>query len=276
MSRRRILALLAPLLGIALTSLTAQAAFHLWTFSEFFSSSDGSVQFIEMFTTSSTETVASGAQIRTTSGNHTFSFPNQTLPSTANKHLLLATSNFSALAGSVTPDYILPISSFFNPAGDTVRIFHPFFGEFHSKTFGALPSDGVQSLNYPPFAGTATTNTPTNFNGNAGEINLAPPPETTGDYNLDGTVNAADYTVWRDSFGQEVDDGTGADGVPDGTIDQDDYDFWKSHFGDEVDQQGSGTASVLVPEPAVFALASSGILAFILVVRARTARRLNP
>ena len=24
-----------------------------------------------------------------------------------------------------------------------------------------------------------------------------------GDYNLDGTVNAADYTVWRDSFGRD-------------------------------------------------------------------------
>jgi hypothetical protein len=277
MRRWSISVLLAPLLCIALVAPPAQAAFHLWTFSEFFSSADGSVQFIEMFTTSSSETAATGAQIRTTSENHVFSFPSVTLPSTTNKHILLATSGFSPLAGSVTPDYVLDIPKFFDPAGDTVRIFHPFFGEFHAKMFGALPSDGVQSLNYPPPAGTALTNTPTNFVGAKGEVNLSPPPQTTGDYNLDGTVNAADYTVWRDTFGQDVEDGTGADGFADGTIDEQDYSFWKSHFGEEVDQPGGGAASILVPEPAVLALASSGIFAFLFAAfRTRTARRLDP
>ncbi len=50
---------------------------------------------------------------------------------------------------------------------------------------------------------------------------------TTGDYNGDGTVNAADYTVWRNTFGHAVSHGSGADGIPDGTIDDADYNFWR-------------------------------------------------
>ncbi len=53
-----------------------------------------------------------------------------------------------------------------------------------------------------------------------------------GDFNRDGAVDAADYTAWRDSFGQEVTSGTGADGNVDGMVDVGDYDLWKAHFGD--------------------------------------------
>ena len=53
-----------------------------------------------------------------------------------------------------------------------------------------------------------------------------------GDYNGDGFVDAADYTVWRDTLGQTVTNGSGADGSSNGTVDQDDYDVWVAHFGD--------------------------------------------
>ncbi len=56
-------------------------------------------------------------------------------------------------------------------------------------------------------------------------------PELPGDYNLDETVDAADYTIWRDTLGQEVDFYEVADGDGDGTIDPDDYDVWKANFG---------------------------------------------
>ena len=43
------------------------------------------------------------------------------------------------------------------------------------------------------------------------------------DHNLDGNVDDADdYTVWRDSLGQNVMPGTGADAFADGVIDQHD------------------------------------------------------
>jgi hypothetical protein len=67
-----------------------------------------------------------------------------------------------------------------------------------------------------------------------------------GDYNQDGTVNAADYTVWRNNLGSATslpNDNTAGVG-------QDDYARWKMHFG-ETAGSGSGIGSnAAVPEPA--------------------------
>ncbi|WP_442481318.1 hypothetical protein [Aeoliella sp. SH292] len=68
-----------------------------------------------------------------------------------------------------------------------------------------------------------------------------------GDYNGDGEVNLADYTVWRDSLGA-----TGktlaADGNFDWVVDAADYGLWTNNFGDEV--PGALLAPASVPEPA--------------------------
>jgi hypothetical protein len=60
------------------------------------------------------------------------------------------------------------------------------------------------------------------------------PPELLGDYNGNGTVDAADYTVWRNAFGQ-AGAALGADGNDDGVIDDLDYDIWKANFGETID-----------------------------------------
>lgn len=53
-----------------------------------------------------------------------------------------------------------------------------------------------------------------------------------GDYNLDGVVNAIDYAVWREQFGQtDVITGAGADGNRDGAITGADFDIWRDNFG---------------------------------------------
>ena len=44
-------------------------------------------------------------------------------------------------------------------------------------------------------------------------------------------VDAGDYTVWRNTLGQNVAAGSGADGNGDGMIDEDDYNVWRSNFG---------------------------------------------
>ena len=81
-------------------------------------------------------------------------------------------------------------------------------------------------------------------------------PSLSGDFNLNGIVDAADYTVWRDTLGQIgsglAADGTGPGGVPDGVVDQLDYDFWKANFGNHA---GSGSgATAAVPEPSTLVM----------------------
>lgn len=70
----------------------------------------------------------------------------------------------------------------------------------------------------------------------------------TGDYNLDGTVDAADYTIWRDTLGDSVTAGEGADGNGNGIIDSLDYDEWVSNYG----ATGGGTGSSFDPFNANF------------------------
>lgn len=65
-----------------------------------------------------------------------------------------------------------------------------------------------------------------------------------GDYNLDGKVDAADYTVWRDTLGQSG-VGLAADGNSDETIDDLDYMVWREHFGE---MAGGGASATAAPE----------------------------
>lgn len=55
-----------------------------------------------------------------------------------------------------------------------------------------------------------------------------------GDYNSDGRVDAADYTVWRDTRGTRGDFRANGDnmGASAGAVDQADFLFWRSHLGD--------------------------------------------
>lgn len=84
---------------------------------------------------------------------------------------------------------------------------------------------------------------------------------TTGDYNNDGKVNAADYTVWRDHLGQAFtlpnrDPANGA-----GVVSQADYTSWVSHFGQGGPGSGASSTSA-VPEPCGLVLiAIGGLLA---------------
>ncbi|MEN0111116.1 MAG: hypothetical protein AAF805_10375, partial [Planctomycetota bacterium] len=61
---------------------------------------------------------------------------------------------------------------------------------------------------------------------------LAPPAPLDGDYNGDGVVDAADYTVWRDTDGSNL--LLAADGDDDTVVDADDYTVWANGFGGSV------------------------------------------
>jgi hypothetical protein len=73
-----------------------------------------------------------------------------------------------------------------------------------------------------------------------------------GDYDFSGTVDLADYTLWRQTVGTA---NTSADGNGNGIVDAADYAIWRSHLGDSM--PGTAFGSSLpdgVPEPATVLL----------------------
>ncbi|MGD9633234.1 MAG: matrixin family metalloprotease [Pirellulales bacterium] len=75
-----------------------------------------------------------------------------------------------------------------------------------------------------------------------------------GDYNLDGTVDAADFTVWRNMLGR-TGSNLAADGNGDGVVNASDYDLWKTHFGTSGAGSGGIAVAGSVPEPSGVVLA---------------------
>lgn len=77
-----------------------------------------------------------------------------------------------------------------------------------------------------------------------------------GDYNDDGTVNAADYVAWRNN------DGTSNELPNDpigGEIGSDQYQVWVEHFGQFLGA-GAGSVTTSIPEPSAINLLAIGIL----------------
>jgi hypothetical protein len=94
------------------------------------------------------------------------------------------------------------------------------------------------------------------------QLRLLVPEPLPGDFNLDRTVNAADYTVWRNHLGTIFDlNGNGDEsGASIGIVDRADFDLWKLHYGETGLGTGAGVFSSAVPEPAAIALALMGLL----------------
>jgi hypothetical protein len=76
-----------------------------------------------------------------------------------------------------------------------------------------------------------------------------------GDYNNNGITDAADFILWRKTFGTAVANGTGADGNHSGIIDAEDYNIWRSQFGAIFSAAAGSGAIALLPEPATISLA---------------------
>ena len=252
----RTLAFGTALLAAATTTRPAQAFFHLWRFTEVFSSADGDVQFIELAASANGENFATGATITSASTGKVFTFPENLTGSTANKRLLIATSGFGSLAGAVAPDYTLPSTDFFNPAGDTLTLFLSF--QIDARTYASVPTDGVMSRIFP--SNTLATNSPTNYSGNAGSVNLAP-PASAADFNGDGTVNGADLADWQADYALN------GESDADGDLDSDGADFlvWQR----EVAPSSALGTLAAIPEPAGGVLACWGAVAALCQIRRR-------
>ena len=88
-----------------------------------------------------------------------------------------------------------------------------------------------------------------------------------GDYNNDGTIDAADYSTWRDAFQSE-----GAtllnDPTP-GSVDETDYAYWRDHFGETLSNGGTALNPASVPEPSTLIMFAIVPLCFVLGPRRR-------
>jgi hypothetical protein len=151
--------------------------------------------------------------------------------------------------------YILPITLIDNGDGFTTNSFRLDAGTPTSSVAGDIPrffDDATWVIQlfggggeYPYAAGNSITLD--NL-----KIEFSEKPAAPGDYNNDGVVNLADYTVWRDNLGATVTlPNEGTDITP-GEVTAEDYAFWKSQFGNTA---GTLMSSVNVPEPGSVVLA---------------------
>lgn len=104
----------------------------------------------------------------------------------------------------------------------------------------------------------------------ASGLYLIRPAGLLGDFNGDGVVDGADYTVWRDNLGEAdtlLAPGSTTDG--DGVVDSDDYQLWKSNFG--ATSEGAATTKPArqsaLPEPTASILLPSAIVGIACTLR---------
>jgi autotransporter-associated beta strand protein len=130
--------------------------------------------------------------------------------------------------------------------------FAPSPGSYDILDWGVLASP-LPSVNLPPLPIFLSWNT-SQLQTTGTLVVLSTLP---GDYNDNGFVDAADYTVWRDHLGQSfaLPNRSGANTGPIGSAD---FTFWKSQFGQHA---GSGSGALTaVPEPATLWMLLAGIM----------------
>ena len=84
-----------------------------------------------------------------------------------------------------------------------------------------------------------------NFASFAENPRAAPPPVLPGDFDRNGRVDAADYSLWRSQFGSTSE--LAADGNGNGVVDAADYVAWRRHFGTAANSLAAKPQSI--PEP---------------------------
>ncbi|HEX6963302.1 MAG TPA: hypothetical protein VF175_15655 [Lacipirellula sp.] len=267
-------ALAAALLSTASCSENAHAAFHLWAIKEVFTSADGSVQFVEFFTSSAGQEFLDPHNMVITSDGvaKTIEFDRDLPGSTANKHFLIATNGFGAISGGVTPDYTPVSGNLFDPDAATIEFNFAHDFDILTVSGSQIPKDGVNSLHdadttpFGPDVLSTGVNTPVNFAGQAGSVNLGGSTPTPGDFNGNNIVDGADLMAWRTNFGATgtptVSQGNAND---DGDVDGRDFLVWQRNVG----PAPSLAAAAAIPEPTAASLITFAALA----MTARCTRR---
>jgi hypothetical protein len=171
-----------------------------------------------------------------------------TTPDTGHDRLVVA--GFAYLAGVLN---ISLLGGFVPATGDSFTVLatgHGIVGDFHGIALPMLSPGNVWDISRTLTGYTLTV--------------------MHADFNLDGIVDAADYTLWRKNVGVSVTPGTyqKADGNGDGIVDNDDLMLWRQNFGNvRGTSPGAGAGSLAgapIPEPStmgLLALAAGTILA---------------
>ena len=146
--------------------------------------------------------------------------------------------------GSPWEGQIFPLDEY----GDLFFASPRFNPELGREVYGMLEMHWFSSDLTAPFDYLATLDADAMLPGTANGFYLT----LDGDFNGDGFVDAADYTVWRDGLGE--------------LYAEEDYDVWKANFGRTA--WSGGLTLTSVPEPGCFALLTVGLLA-VLVARRR-------
>jgi len=162
----------AALLLCALMTRGAFAGAHTWKINEVYTDASGLIQFVELRESGGGDSEIGTGGRAVTSSLHSFTMTSNVASPTAFKSILIATPGYAALKNVPAPDYILPAASV------------PFFDVTFPNTMGystfdawvipadSIPTDGVLSFNR---AAGITTNSPTNYAGQTGTVNLNPP-----------------------------------------------------------------------------------------------------
>jgi hypothetical protein len=95
-----------------------------------------------------------------------------------------------------------------------------------------------------------------NFAAFAQNPQAAAPPLglSPGDFNADGRVDAADYNVWKGSFGSTTQ--LSADANANGIVDAADYTIWRDHASALLNSPATGMSTAAEPSTAILALCS--------------------
>lgn len=104
--------------------------------------------------------------------------------------------------------------------------FYEFSGRYNEETHEALFDVGFGDSNPGP------NDVGTYLGSQNAAVNLVAPGPPSGDYNLDGTVDAADYVMWRKN-----------DSTPAG------FDTWRSQFGQILGGGANISTNASIPEP---------------------------
>jgi formylglycine-generating enzyme len=84
---------------------------------------------------------------------------------------------------------------------------------------------------------------------------VVPASPVAGDYNGNGSVDAADYVVWRNNSGAAFQLPNEVPGVTPGMVTQEDYDAWRTRFGNTAGSAAGNAANSPVPEATTLVLA---------------------